>query len=55
MATEKEIEDIINMLDAKTNQGVGRIKVSVDENQLEGSVKEENRFGRCDIDGNGCE
>jgi hypothetical protein len=46
---EKEIEDIINMLDSKTQSGVSRIKVNVSETQDEGTVTTQYHHGRCDV------
>ncbi len=53
MADEQNIEDIINMLDAKTTEGVSRIKVNVDEEQEE-KVSESMHYGRCDINSKDC-
>ena len=50
---ENKIDDIINMLDAKTNDGVSRIKVNIEEEQEEG-IKETKKYGRCDIDSKEC-
>lgn len=49
MINEKDIENIIKLLDEKTEAGVGRIKVNVSENQVEGSVEEVHHHGRCDV------
>jgi hypothetical protein len=46
---KKEIEDIINMLDSKTQSGVSRIKVNVSESQQEGTVTTQYHHGRCDV------
>jgi hypothetical protein len=46
---EKEIADIINMLDSKTTNGVSRIKVNVSEAQAEGTVTTQYHHGRCDV------
>ncbi len=35
---EQEIDDIIKMLDSKTENGVSRIKVNVSDEQQEGTV-----------------
>lgn len=45
----QEIEDIINMLDSKTQGGVSRIKVEVSDCQQEGSVSTRYHHGRCDV------
>ena len=49
MTNEKDIENIIKLLDEKTDAGVGRIKVNISENQTEGSVEEVHHHGRCDV------
>lgn len=49
MYQDKDIEEIIRMLDEKSSAGVSRIKVMVDETAKEGAVKEEHHHGRCDI------
>ncbi len=46
---QQEIEDIINMLDSKTQGGVSRIKVNVSEQQEEGTVSTQYHHGRCDV------
>ena len=46
---EKEIEDIINMLDSKTEGGVSRIKVNMSDDQQEGTVSTQYHHGRCDV------
>ncbi|MDE5700617.1 MAG: hypothetical protein K2I96_24985 [Lachnospiraceae bacterium] len=46
---EQEINDIINMLDSKTVNGVSRIKVNVSEEQQEGTVNTQYHHGRCDV------
>lgn len=46
---EKNIDEIIKMLDSKTNQEVSRIKILFDEEQSENDVKQQYHHGRCDI------
>lgn len=46
---EQEIDDVINMLDNKTQNGVSRIKVNVSEAQQEGTVSTQYHHGRCDV------
>ena len=46
---EKNIDEIIKMLDTKTNQEVSRIKVMFDEELPEDSIKQQYHHGRCDI------
>lgn len=55
MTDARDIESIINMLDAKTESGVSRIKVQVLEEQEQGTVQEEIHLGRCDIDTGECD
>lgn len=44
-----DIDEIINMLDAKTEAGVSRIKVVMDEKIARGDVEERYHHGRCDV------
>ncbi len=44
-----DVDKIINMLDEKTESGVGRIKVEMDESTPENTVKERHHHGRCDL------
>ena len=44
-----EIDERIKMLDEKTDSGVSRIKVLVDEEQSVDSVIEAYHHGRCDV------
>lgn len=53
MADKHDIDAIIKMLDEKTEAGVSRIKVEVDENQQE-QVSESRHYGRCDINSEDC-
>lgn len=46
---EKEINDIINMLDSYSENGVSRIKVTMDDTLKEGETKKEYHHGRCDV------
>ena len=46
---EQEIDDIINMLDNKTTNGVSRIKVEVSDAQQQGTVSAKYHHGRCDV------
>lgn len=46
---EQEIDDIIRMLDSKTEGGVSRIKVNVSGAQQEGTVSTQYHHGRCDV------
>ena len=49
MPTDKEIEEVINMLDQKTLEGVSRIGVHRVETEREDFVKEVHHHGRCDV------
>lgn len=49
MYQDKDIDEIIRMLDEKSTAGVSRIKVLVDEAEDAVKVKEEYHHGRCDI------
>lgn len=44
-----DIDEIINMLDAKTEAGISRIKVEMDESVAKGDVEEKYHHGRCDV------
>ncbi len=46
---DQEIDDIIRMLDSKTENGVSRIKVNVSDEQQEGTVNTQYHHGRCDV------
>lgn len=49
MPTDKEIEDVINLLDGKTLEGVSRIGIHRVETEREDYVREVHHHGRCDI------
>ena len=49
MPTEKEIDEIVAMLDGKTEEGVSRIGVHRVETEREDFVKEVHHHGRCDV------
>lgn len=49
MASEKDIENLIKLLDAKTESGVSRINVKASENIQEGTAAEVHHHGRCDV------
>lgn len=46
---DQEIDDIIRMLDSKTENGVSRIKVNVSDEQQEGTVNTQYHHGCCDV------
>ena len=45
----KQIEEMIEMIDGKMESGVGRLKVQFTEEQEQGTVKEQYHHGRCDV------
>lgn len=49
MATDKELDEFIAMMDGKVEDGVGRIKVATSAEQEEGTVSEVHHHGRCDV------
>ena len=46
---EKEIDELIGMIDGKMESGVGRLSVGFSEAQEAGVVKERYHLGRCDV------
>ena len=49
MASEKDIENIINMLDGKVAAGTSRINLNVSDGVKDGEVREVHHHGRCDV------
>ena len=49
MDNEKEIDDIIDLLDGLTADEVSRIKISVTDEIDPGESKKEYHHGRCDV------
>ena len=49
MATDKQLDDFIAMMDQKIDDNVGRIKVRTSEAQEEGTMSEVHHHGRCDV------
>ena len=49
MATDKQLDDFIAMMDQKIDDNVGRIKVNTSETQEAGTVCEVHHHGRCDV------
>ena len=49
MPTDKEIEEVINLLDGKTLEGVSRIGIHRVETEREDYVREVHHHGRCDV------
>ena len=46
---ERELNDIVNILDGMVAQDISRIKVATSDEAEEGSVSREYHHGRCDI------
>ncbi len=44
-----EIDDLINMIEGKMNDGVSRLKVGFREELPDGQKKEAYHHGRCDV------
>lgn len=49
MISEKEIEEVVNMLDSKTEAGISRIGVHRVETEREDFVRDVHHHGRCDV------
>ena len=49
MPTDEELNEVINMLDSKTESGVSRIGIHRVETEREDFVREVHHHGRCDI------
>ena len=50
MENEKQIEDIVNILDAfAASDDRARMKIKMSDELEEGAVKREYHYGRCDI------
>ncbi|MBQ7481831.1 MAG: hypothetical protein IKP31_00780 [Lachnospiraceae bacterium] len=47
--SNEEIEEVIKMLDSKTQEGVSRIGVHRVETEREDFVREVHHHGRCDV------
>lgn len=48
-ANEKEIDDLIRMIEGKMDGGVSRLKVDFSEQLEEGKKEEKYHLGRCDV------
>ncbi len=48
-SNEKEIDDIVNMLDGFIDKNVSRFKITTSEEMEEGEIKEVYHHGRCDV------
>ena len=49
MPDDREIDEVIRMLDSKTLKGVSRIGIHRVETEREDFVKEVHHHGRCDV------
>ena len=49
MPSEKEIDDIVKMLDGKTAAGVSRIRVMASDDLEDGEIATVSHHGRCDV------
>ncbi|MCD7840962.1 MAG: hypothetical protein LUG56_00665 [Lachnospiraceae bacterium] len=47
--TEKEIEDILNILDDFTKRGESRLKINAADDTPQGQVERLYHLGRCDV------
>ena len=49
MDSNIDIDEIVNMIDSKLEDGVSRLKVTVSDDTPEGTVSETYQHGRCDV------
>ncbi|MBQ8147978.1 MAG: hypothetical protein IJ040_04215 [Lachnospiraceae bacterium] len=49
MTEDRDIQAIIELLDNKTEAGVSRIHIDVEEKMSNEAVKEQYHHGRCDV------
>lgn len=49
MASDKDIENLIKMLDSKTEAGISRINIQTSDQVVEGQTAEVHHHGRCDV------
>ncbi len=49
MPSDKEIDDIVNMLDGKTAAGISRIRVVTSDEFQRGEIASLSHHGRCDV------
>ena len=47
--TEQDIQNIIDILDGKVEDGASRIKINMSEDENDAAVKEVYHHGRCDV------
>ena len=48
-ANEKDVDELIRMIEGKMNGGVSRLKVEFSEQLEEGTKQEKYHHGRCDV------
>lgn len=46
---EKEIDDLVRMLDGFAQSGESRLKINMSEELAEGEARKQHHHGRCDI------
>ena len=46
---EKEIDDLVRMLDGFAQSGESRLKINLSEELAEGETRKQHHHGRCDI------
>lgn len=49
MDNNKDVENLINLLDGFASSNEGRLKVRVEDDKESGTVKKVSHLGRCDI------
>ena len=49
MASEKDIENLMKMLDGQVQAGTSRINVTASDNIQSGEIKKVSHHGRCDV------
>lgn len=49
MASEKDIENLMKMLDGQVQAGTSRINVTASDNIQSGEIKKASHHGRCDV------
>ena len=54
---DKNIDDVIKMIDGKMNSGINKLSVDVSDELESGQTTEKKYYGRCSVtkDGSGCD
>ena len=54
---DKDIDDVIKMIDGKMNSGITKLSVDVSDELAKGETSEKKFYGRCNVtkDGSGCD